>query len=339
MKKIIYTSLLLFIIHFSFAQVAINANGATANASAMLDISSSSKGLLIPRVYLTSAVDNTTISNPQYSLLVYNTNSNMSKNAGFYYNSGNAANPMWQAMQDLVLPFYKAVNTSGTGFAVDNYSGVTTSAAIQGASGGSGRGIEGVASGGGTGVYARSFSGNALEVSGKMKIAGKGQLPAPGKVLTSDTNGNATWEGAVAFSAQWIAAFAEPNIPQNTDYIMPLKNKNYDLGNNYSLQTHMFTAPVKGIYHFDVLANWGFITDDMAAFLFLNIKRNGTESRLASNEIEVNSNGYYGMNLSYECLLEAGDLVYPAVYHTADVNMELDDSYSSYFNGRLVIKL
>ena len=45
----------------------------TPDASAMLEVKASNKGLLIPRVSLSSTTDNTTIASPATSLLVYNT--------------------------------------------------------------------------------------------------------------------------------------------------------------------------------------------------------------------------------------------------------------------------
>ncbi len=64
--------------------------GTTApDASAALDIVSSSKGLLLPRVAATAS-----IPSPAPGLLVYQTGSP----AGFYYNSGTAAAPAWQRL-------------------------------------------------------------------------------------------------------------------------------------------------------------------------------------------------------------------------------------------------
>jgi len=69
--------------------VAVNASGTTADPSAMLDVSSASKGLLIPRVSLNSTTDVTTIPSPAVSLLVYNTNPSMTGGAvGFWYFNG-----------------------------------------------------------------------------------------------------------------------------------------------------------------------------------------------------------------------------------------------------------
>jgi microcystin-dependent protein len=53
--------------------IAINSTGASPDSSSVLDISSANKGLLIPRIALTSNLDVTTISSPATSLLVYNT--------------------------------------------------------------------------------------------------------------------------------------------------------------------------------------------------------------------------------------------------------------------------
>src|SRR5688572_8456349 len=74
----------------SFAQnVAINEDGSTPHASAMLEVKSNNKGLLIPRVALTGTLDNSTISSPLASLLIYNTANAGSGNTlvqpGFYY--------------------------------------------------------------------------------------------------------------------------------------------------------------------------------------------------------------------------------------------------------------
>ncbi len=76
--------ILLFTVNFKlFAQ---------NNPSAMLDVAASNKGVLVPRVSLTSTTDISTITSPATSLLVYNTNTigtppnNISP--GFYYWNG-----------------------------------------------------------------------------------------------------------------------------------------------------------------------------------------------------------------------------------------------------------
>jgi len=56
-----------------FCQVAINASGNPPVSSAALDVDFSNKGVIFPRVALTSATDNTTVASPVNGLLVYNT--------------------------------------------------------------------------------------------------------------------------------------------------------------------------------------------------------------------------------------------------------------------------
>ncbi len=88
--KLIRTLALLHIVIVTNAQnVGINTTGATPSASAMLDISATNKGVLIPRVHLNSTTDIATIPNPATSLLVYNTNTSMTGGSvGFYYWNG-----------------------------------------------------------------------------------------------------------------------------------------------------------------------------------------------------------------------------------------------------------
>ena len=93
MKKLLIIFFFLSFTYISMAQVGIGTT--TPAASAKLDISSTSKGLLIPRVALTGTTDAVTISSPAVSLLVYNTTANSYVTPGYYYNSGTSGSPLW----------------------------------------------------------------------------------------------------------------------------------------------------------------------------------------------------------------------------------------------------
>ncbi len=89
---------LFFVLSLSFnslsaQNIAINSTGSAPDASAMLDVQSGSKGVLIPQINLLSLTDATTITTPAHSLLVYNSGSNITK--GYYYNSGTTGSPVW----------------------------------------------------------------------------------------------------------------------------------------------------------------------------------------------------------------------------------------------------
>lgn len=75
---------LLFLGGVSYAQVGIGT--LKPNASSQLDVVANNKGILIPRVSLTSITDATTITNGNVeSLLVFNTNTSTTLKPGYYY--------------------------------------------------------------------------------------------------------------------------------------------------------------------------------------------------------------------------------------------------------------
>lgn len=82
-----------------FSQVAINSTGVVPDGSSMLDVSSTSMGILIPRVALTASNAAGPVTLPQTSLLVYNTATASSGATyvypGYYYNAGTTGAPNW----------------------------------------------------------------------------------------------------------------------------------------------------------------------------------------------------------------------------------------------------
>ena len=102
MKK--YLSLLLstIICQLSTAQ-NVGIGTATPDSSAMLDVESNNKGMLVPRIALTSANSASPVTSPADALLVYNTaTAGTSANAivpGFYYWNASAAR--WNALKEI----------------------------------------------------------------------------------------------------------------------------------------------------------------------------------------------------------------------------------------------
>lgn len=87
MKRILVIICIISSIHLN-AQTGIGTT--TPNASAKLDVYSTNKGFLPPRVTLTDYMDVTTIPNPATGLLIYNTGTNANLAAGYYYWNGSA---------------------------------------------------------------------------------------------------------------------------------------------------------------------------------------------------------------------------------------------------------
>ncbi len=73
----------------------ISTTGALPNASAALDVDFTNKGVLIPRVALSSLTDAVTIATPATSLLLYSQGGAIAD--GYYYNSGTPAAPIWSS--------------------------------------------------------------------------------------------------------------------------------------------------------------------------------------------------------------------------------------------------
>jgi hypothetical protein len=85
----------------AFAQnVGVNGDGTPPDVSAMLDIKSTDKGVLIPRM---TQSERNNITNPATGLLVFQTDNT----AGFYYNSGTPGSPVWVMISN-------ATNLEGT---------------------------------------------------------------------------------------------------------------------------------------------------------------------------------------------------------------------------------
>ncbi|MES1218905.1 MAG: hypothetical protein ABUT20_25590, partial [Bacteroidota bacterium] len=124
MKKFILLFAIFLTVIFTHAQnVAINTDGTTANASSLLDVKSTTKGMLMPR--MTSA-QRTAISSPALGLLVFDTDT---KTVWAY--DGNSWKNLYTSGGGLILPFSQSVNTATSSLQITNQG---TGAAIEGSS-------------------------------------------------------------------------------------------------------------------------------------------------------------------------------------------------------------
>jgi len=96
MKKNIFTILSIALSQLVFSQVGIGTT--TPDASSLLDLTSTNKGFLPPRVALTSGTDAVTIPNPAKGIVAYNTNTAFASE-GLYLNTGTSTAPSWKMLQ------------------------------------------------------------------------------------------------------------------------------------------------------------------------------------------------------------------------------------------------
>ena len=87
MRKFVLVVLCVLTINAHYAQ-SVAVGTPTPDNSAVLDVSSTTKGMLVPRMTL---AQRNAIPSPAPGLIIYQTNSN----AGFYYNAGGLGTPSW----------------------------------------------------------------------------------------------------------------------------------------------------------------------------------------------------------------------------------------------------
>jgi len=129
MKKriVFYIHALLLIMQTTGAQTVVvtdDASYTTGNASAMLDVKSTTKGILLPRVTLTASLSNASpVSSPATGLLVYNEGANQP--VGFYYWNGSA----WASLNgtgsadgsETIVTATTPISKTGTGTVANPY--------------------------------------------------------------------------------------------------------------------------------------------------------------------------------------------------------------------------
>ena len=269
MKKLILLYSIILTAYFTNGQnVGINTDGSTAHTSSMLDVKSTTKGMLIPR--MTSA-QRTAIASPALGLLVFDTDT---KTVWAYDGSSWKNLTLSSGGGSLTLPYNQSVGVTGNAFGITNTGGsaiegitnavssngirgIATVNGSNGVYGGStssnGVGVRGESNTGtgivaysgsgfginasslsGTGIYTSSLSGLALNVNGNLKISGGNTNPSNGAILTSDASGNAVWkQNKIAFRAFDING-SYLTIPNNASQQIYYAFKNYDLSNGFT---------------------------------------------------------------------------------------------------------
>ena len=117
--------LLLLILSFNLnAQVGVGTRN--PDASAMFQVESNDKGVLIPKVALTSASDIATVTSPANGLLIFNTSTTSSSNdslsPGFYFYNGFEWKRLLNSGDELVTTYNagKGLELNGTSFSINS---------------------------------------------------------------------------------------------------------------------------------------------------------------------------------------------------------------------------
>lgn len=89
------------------------------DTSALLDVSSTNKGVSFPNINLLSETDAATIATPKVGLMVYNTNTTLPCGKGLYFNNGTVAAPVWSCFSKTTRQ-YHAYDTGGRAAVTSN---------------------------------------------------------------------------------------------------------------------------------------------------------------------------------------------------------------------------
>jgi len=200
--------------------VSVNNDSTRPNPSAMLEVKSYDKGLLIPRMNTTQRI---AIVTPAKGLMVFDISSNT-----FWYYSGTA----WAEIGG---------SSGGTG------SGLPAGTASQT-----------LRNNGSTWIAnsALQNDGSNVTVTGQLKI--NGGSPAAGRVLTSDAAGTGSW-AAPSYDSTRNTGFSVGNSfnqPFSTAFLPIINAESFDDGNNVS--SGVFTAPAAGVYNFNANTSFAF---------------------------------------------------------------------------------
>ncbi len=257
--------------------VSVNEDATPAHPSAMLDVKSFDRGVLIPRM---NSSQRTAIASPAKGLMVFD----------------NTTNTFWF------------------------YNGTVWTEITGGSNGGTGSGLPSASANqtlrsNGTVWLPNSVlqnDGTNVTVTGQLKITGGS--PAAGKILTSDASGLASWSQpatATAFAASKIDAdIAIPSA--NAWSKINFGSVQYNSGNAYSGTNSEFTAPVSGLYHFDVKLKFAAYSGTATNFvisLYYRSVANPTGFGYYVQEIIPSSTKPFSGTMSTNFSLNAGDII------------------------------
>ncbi len=191
MKKIIFFFVITSATNAIAQNIGINETGTAPDGSAILDVKSNDKGLLIPRIALSATNVSTPVSAPATSLMVYNTatagSGTVAVTPGFYYWDGTK----WER---IVTGVVSGGGTDDQNLTGATLSGTTLQINIENGSSTSVN-LSSLQDGTGTDSQTLSLSGNSLSISGGNSVTLTDNVNDADNVVGNEYNTNLSLSG------------------------------------------------------------------------------------------------------------------------------------------------
>lgn len=203
-----------------------------------------------------------------------------------------------------------------------------------------------------TGILATGVAGaHALKVNGEINILSPTNRPAVNKVLTSDANGNATWQypasSSSAFRASGLKGNVDYNQSANTGYrkVFFFEQDRYDLNDEYDAPNAIFFPKANGIYHINAQID----CNAELKFCGLSVKllRNSVISEIATDYLgDLEDNDIYlspVLKVALDIVLYKDDAVWVEVFFTGPKQGNTisisSKGQETWFSGHMIHKL
>lgn len=321
LRIVLITLIISFAIYANAQNIALNTNGAAADASAMLDVSSTTKGFLPPRM---TTIQRTGIPSPANGLMVFDTDTK-----SYWYFSD-----AWKEVTNaggagFSLPYSGSSTNAAKLFSLINNAATPGATAMYGRASSAGSGVSPIYS---MGVWGDNSSGvGVLGTSGNIGVLGQSTDTESGSgVLGSGSNGvygqSTKDNGAGIFgyaggisSSQSKAAFFTNTNYANTRPVVEIAN--YGTGNNNLLIQNTNSSSNSALLKMKNAGTGAFIqlfdgTDDVKAAIYKNGNINTDGNIYAQGDLYVSGlKGIVRNTYSNQMRMEVMQLTVPGGFH------------------------